>query len=127
MAESGWRSISGACACGTAQTTARKTHARAALTSVIRRTLEAPDTFDKNGWLQIGLSGHQPRMAEKYISTGSLYMASLALLPLGLPATDTFWTAAHTPGTWENAWGGVNIPADSALRGEHGDRWKARQ
>ncbi|MDF9827914.1 hypothetical protein M2447_002019 [Ereboglobus sp. PH5-10] len=100
--------------------------ARTALTSVMRRTLEAPGTFDESGWLQIGLSGRQPRMGEKYISTGSLYMASLALLPLGLPPADTFWTSPHAPGTWENAWGGANIHADSALRGEHGDRWMAK-
>src|SRR6185437_3314280 len=44
---------------------------RAALYSVIRRQVEAPGTFDKNGWLQIGVYGHQPKMGEEYISTGS--------------------------------------------------------
>ena len=38
--------------------------ARAALTSVIRRTLEAPGTFDANGWLRIGLSGPSPVSAK---------------------------------------------------------------
>ena len=37
---------------------------RCALTAVIRRTLEAPGTFDENGWLQIGFCGHQPGSAK---------------------------------------------------------------
>ena len=67
--------------------------ARGALTAVIRRTLEAPDTFDANGWLRIGFCGHQPGVGETYISTGSLYLCSVAFLPLGLPPTDEFWSA----------------------------------
>lgn len=35
--------------------------ARVALSSVIRRTLEAPGTFDAQGWLRIGLAGWQPQ------------------------------------------------------------------
>lgn len=66
---------------------------RSALSLLIARSIEAPDTFDKNGWLQIGFAGHQPKMADKYVSTGSLYMVSMGFLPLGLPATDEFWTS----------------------------------
>ena len=47
-------------------------------------------TFDKNGWLQIGVYGHQPGVAEVYISTGSLYLCSEAFLMLGLPPGDPF-------------------------------------
>ncbi len=47
-----------------------------ALTAVIRKTLEAPDTFDAAGWLRIGFCGHQPAIGETYISTGSLYLCS---------------------------------------------------
>jgi hypothetical protein len=50
---------------------------RVALTSVIRRTLEAPGTWDASGWLQIGLAGHQPGLGETYISTGSLYLSAV--------------------------------------------------
>ncbi len=89
---------------------------RVALTSVIRRTLEAPGTWDAQGWLQIGLAGHQPALGETYISTGSLYLCSAALLPLGLPAEDPFWSAPDTPTSWQKAWGGENLPADHALR-----------
>jgi hypothetical protein len=90
--------------------------ARAALTSVIRRTLEAPGTFDENGWLRIGLAGHQPGLGEVYISTGSLYLCSLALLPLGLPASDPFWSAPAARTTWQKVWSGENLPADHAIK-----------
>src|SRR5690349_18888382 len=42
---------------------------RGALLSVVRRTLDAPGTFDAEGWLRIGLCGHQPGIGEFYIST----------------------------------------------------------
>jgi hypothetical protein len=90
--------------------------ARVALTAVIRRTLGAPDTFDAKGWLQIGLAGHQPALAERYISTGSLYLCTAAFLPLGLPADDAFWRGPAALTTWEKAWSGADIPADHALR-----------
>ena len=88
---------------------------RGALTSVIRRTLDAPDTFDANGWLQIGFCGHQPAIGETYISTGSLYLCSVALLPLGLPETDAFWAAPVQPWTSAKAWSGKPFPIDNAL------------
>ena len=88
---------------------------RGALTAVIRRTLEAPDTFDANGWLQIGFCGHQTAIGETYISTGSLYLCSVALLPLGLPDTDAFWSAPPQPWTSAKAWSGKPFPIDHAL------------
>ena len=90
--------------------------ARVALSRVIERTLGAADTFDDRGWLRIGLAGHQPALGERYISTGSLYLCSVALLPLGLPPTDSFWTARRTPSTWEKIWSGENVAADHALK-----------
>jgi hypothetical protein len=89
--------------------------ARGALTAVIRRTLDAPETFDPNGWLRIGLCGHQPGVGESYISTGSLYLCATALLPLGLPPTDEFWSAAAQPWTAVRAWSGQAFPIDRAL------------
>jgi hypothetical protein len=89
--------------------------ARAALGAVIARTLEAPGTVDANGWLTLGLCGHQPGVAETYISTGSLYLCSAAFLPLGLPATDPFWTDAPRDWTGKRAWSGQAIPIDKAM------------
>jgi hypothetical protein len=88
---------------------------RGALTAVIRRTLEAPGTFDAAGWLQIGFCGHQPGIGERYISTGSLYLCAVGLLPLGLPATDEFWSAPPQPWTSVRAWSGASFPIDHAL------------
>jgi len=89
--------------------------ARAALGAVIARTLDAPGTFDANGWLTLGLCGHQPGVAETYISTGSLYLCSAAFLPLGLPASDAFWIDAPRDWTAKRAWRGEPIPIDKAI------------
>jgi hypothetical protein len=88
---------------------------RAALTAVIRRSIEAPGTFDADGWLRIGFCGHQPGVGERYISTGSLYLCSVGLLPLGLPPSDEFWSAPSAPWTAVRAWGGQPFPIDHAL------------
>ena len=88
---------------------------RGALTAVIRRTMDAPETFDANGWLRIGFCGHQPGVGETYISTGSLYLCAVALLPLGLPASDEFWSGAAQPWTSARAWSGQAFPIDHAL------------
>ncbi|HUC85770.1 MAG TPA: DUF2264 domain-containing protein [Candidatus Acidoferrales bacterium] len=87
---------------------------RAALTAVIRRTMEAPGTFDSQGWLQVGAVGHQPSIRESYISTGSLYLCLCGLVQLGRPANDPFWTAAAEPWTQKKIWSGQDIPADHA-------------
>jgi hypothetical protein len=88
---------------------------RSALTAVMTRMIAAPGTFDAHGWLTIGFAGHQPSIGEPYISTGSLYLCSAAWLPLGLPATDPFWSAPPVPWTARQAWSGVNIPTDHAI------------
>ena len=59
---------------------------RGALTAAMDRTLGAPDTFDRDGWLRIGLAGHQPGIGERYISTGSLYLACQIEAAAGLAA-----------------------------------------
>jgi hypothetical protein len=88
---------------------------RAALSAVIRRSIEAPGTFDSDGWLRIGFCGHQPGIGEPYISTGSLYLCATGLLPLGLPASDEFWSAPPQPWTSAKAWTGQPFPIDHAL------------
>jgi len=88
---------------------------RSALTAVMRRMIEAPGTFDADGWLTIGYCGHQPHIGEGYISTGSLYLCSAALLPLGLPPTDEFWSAPPAEWTARKAWSGQDLPADHAI------------
>ena len=89
--------------------------ARAALTASIRRSIEAPGTFDAGGWLRIGFCGHQPGVGERYISTGSLYLCSVGLLPLGLAPADQFWSGPAQPWTSVRAWSGEPFPIDHAL------------
>ncbi|GAB4037163.1 DUF2264 domain-containing protein [Spirosoma gilvum] len=90
---------------------------RSALTAVIKRTMDAPNTFDAKGWLQIGLCGHQPGIGETYISTGSLYLCSVAFLPLGLPASDSFWSSPSTDWTAKKIWSGQDVKTDHAIKG----------
>ena len=87
---------------------------RCALTAVMRRMIERPGTFDAKGWLTIGFAGHQPKIGETYISTGSLYLCAAAWLPLGLPATDSFWSGPPKPWTEVKIWGGEDTIADHA-------------
>ena len=88
---------------------------RSALTAVMRRMMEAPGALDERGWLTVGFYGHQPSIAEPYISTGSCYLCSAAWLPLGLPESDPFWSGPATHWTSKKAWSGEQVNADHAL------------
>jgi hypothetical protein len=90
--------------------------ARGALGAVIRRTLGPPETFDRNGWLTIGLAGHQPAIGERYMSTGSLYLCAAVFLPLGLAPSDPFWAGPAEPFTAERAWSGRPFPIDHSFQ-----------
>jgi hypothetical protein len=87
---------------------------RGVLTAVMRRTLDAGGTFDADGWLTLGLSGHQPSLAEPYISTGSLYLCTVGFLPLGLSPQHDFWSGAPRPWTAQRIWAGEDWPRDAA-------------
>ena len=93
---------------------------RCALSAAIETSLGAPGTYDANGWLTIGLAGHQPQLGEAYISTGSLYLCLEAFLPLGLKPEDPFWKDADAAWTAKHVWSGGDLPADHALDGFHG-------
>ena len=89
---------------------------RCALTKAMKRQL-VKGTYDKDGWLTLGFCGHQPRLAEKYVSTGSLYMCTLVFLPLGLDAMDEFWSSGPEEWTSLKIWGSdAEVPIDHALR-----------
>lgn len=77
---------------------------RGALEAVIKKQMTAKDMFDKNNWLTIGLYGYQPKMAEKYISTGSLYICSEVFLVLGLKPESPFWSEAEKPWSQKKIW-----------------------
>ncbi len=87
---------------------------RCGLTAVIRRIMSFPGNFDKNGWLRVGVCGHQPGMGEGYISTGSLYLCSAVFLPLGLAPSHVFWSGEDKPWTAVKMWNG-----ESSMECEH--------
>ena len=85
---------------------------RCALTKVMHTIYDNATNFDSNGWLVLGFNGHQPMIADQYTSTGSLYMATLSFLPLGLPASHTFWTGVPIDWTSKKAWTGQPTKKD---------------
>jgi len=85
---------------------------RAALTAVMHRMFDGHENFNDGGFLTIGFVGRQPNIADWYTNNGSLYLTSLAFLPLGLPATHPFWSDAALPWTSQKAWGGKPFPKD---------------
>lgn len=87
---------------------------RCALFAVIQKTL--PETsFSKDGWLKIGMVDKQPGLADRYITTGSLYLCTEIFLPLGLSADDAFWTDDDTAWTAKKIWSGEDGQADHAM------------
>ena len=85
---------------------------RAALTQVMHRMYDQQQNYNEGGYLTIGFCGHQPETADWYTNNGSLYMTSLSLMPLGLPASHDFWTCKAEPWTQVKAWGGQPFPKD---------------
>ena len=88
---------------------------RGALAAVTERTLGGARNYDDKGWLRIGISAHQPSVGEGYVCTGSLYLASLPFLPLGLPVSHPYWTEAAQPWSQRAAfWLEQDLTADQA-------------
>lgn len=87
---------------------------RAGITAVMKRMFEGKgaSNFTKDGYLTIGFVGSHPNVADWYTNNGSLYMTSLAFMPLGLPADDPFWTDAPEKWTSKKAWEGDDFPKD---------------
>ena len=77
---------------------------RCAMTALMQRMYTSCNNFNEKGWLVLGFCGSQPTVADYYTSTGSLYLAALGFLPLGLPGSDPFWTAPPVDWTSKKAW-----------------------
>ena len=85
---------------------------RAALMKVMHRMFDSQQCCNERGFLTIGFCGNQPNIADWYTNNGSLYMTTLAFMPLGLPANHPFWTDAAQPWTQVKAWNGEAFPKD---------------
>jgi len=93
---------------------------RAALTAVLQRMFGDNRNYNEKGYLTLGFNSHQPDLANVYTDNGSLYMASLAFLPLGLPADHPFWTDPQESWTSKKAWDGDLFPKDHSYHEKAG-------
>lgn len=75
--------------------------------------------FNEKGFLTLGFNGKQPHTANVYTNNGSLYLASLAFLPLGLSADHPFWTSPSESWTSKKAWEGEEFPKDHTYYEKH--------
>lgn len=79
---------------------------RSGLTAVMQKLFTFEGTYDKDNWLRLGVVGYQPKLAEPYICTGSLYLTSVGFLHLGLKDDHPFWTSKSEPWTMVKMWNG---------------------
>ena len=99
---------------------------RAALTKVLHRMFDQQNNFNEKGFLSIGFCGtNQKNVADWYTNNGSLYMTTLAFMPLGLDADHPFWTDAAQPWTQVKAWSNQPFPKDHQWKDEitTKDKW----
>ena len=88
---------------------------RAGMTAAMRRLFAQSDVFDAHGWLTLGFAGHQPNIADSYSNSGSMYLATVGFLPLGLAADNAFWTSPAEDWTQRKAWSGKPFKKDYAV------------
>lgn len=88
---------------------------RSALTKVLRKLFDGNQNLSKGNWLILGLNGHQTRLAEKDINTGSLYICCAIFLALGLDSNDPFWASEPAEWTSLKAWNGHIVSADQSI------------
>lgn len=89
---------------------------RAAMSAVIQKMFLTNQNFNMDGYLTLGFNGKQPHVSDYYINNGSLYMASLAFLPLGLSPNHPFWTDPSLLWTAKKAWCGNDFPSDHSYK-----------
>jgi hypothetical protein len=88
---------------------------RAAMQAAHEAVWSDPTNFTKDGFLTIGFVGHHPALADIYSNNGSMYIASTALLALGLPASDSYWITPPLDWTQKKAFSGQPFPHDYAV------------
>jgi hypothetical protein len=85
---------------------------RAATLAAQRAIFRFPSNFDDKGFLTLGFTGHQSKLADWYSNAGSMYIVAESLIALGLPATDSYWTSPALPWTSKKAFSGQEFPKD---------------
>ncbi|MBD8531052.1 MULTISPECIES: DUF2264 domain-containing protein [unclassified Massilia] len=89
---------------------------RAAMHAVHKAIWSEPGNFTRDGYLTIGFVGHQPQLGDWYSNNGSMYIASASFLPLGLPETDSYWTAPAQAWTQKKAFAGQPFAKDYPVK-----------
>lgn len=85
---------------------------RSATVAAARRIFADPSNFNAQGYMTIGFTRAQPSLGDWYSNAGSMYIASEGLIALGLPASDTYWTAPAKPWTMRRAYSGEDFRKD---------------
>lgn len=88
---------------------------RAALIAAHRAVFTEPSNFTQDGFLTIGFVGHHPTLGDWYSNNGSMYITTESFHALGLPASDSFWTAPAQPWTQKLAFAGRPFNKDYAV------------
>lgn len=89
---------------------------RCAIMAVIENMMEAPGTFDNQGWLNAGIVGKQIGARDDYNYTGALYMCAMGLSHLGIAADDDFWTAPAEKWTQQRIWSGDDLTDQTVFK-----------
>jgi hypothetical protein len=88
---------------------------RSALVAAHKAVFSEPSNFTPDGFLTIGFVGHHPALGDWYSNNGSMYITTEGFLALGLPASDSFWTAPAQAWTQKLAFAGQAFPKDYAV------------
>ncbi|PWF44719.1 DUF2264 domain-containing protein [Massilia glaciei] len=89
---------------------------RAAMQAVHKAVWSAPGNFTRDDFLTIGFVGHQPELGDWYSNNGSMYITSEGFLALGLPETDSYWSAPAQDWTQKKAFSGGKFPKDYPVK-----------
>jgi hypothetical protein len=68
--------------------------------SIVARALTDGALDPDTDWFRVGVGGRRPEVVEGYVSAGASAWAAHALVALGLPAGDPFWTAPDPTTDW---------------------------
>jgi hypothetical protein len=88
---------------------------RAALTKVLTNQFKGNQNFNNEGWLIVGLNGSQLELAEKNVTTGSVYLCCAVFLALGLEQNEVFWTGPSAEWTTLKAKNSNKLQVDQSI------------
>ncbi|HWW27167.1 MAG TPA: DUF2264 domain-containing protein [Caulobacter sp.] len=88
---------------------------RSALVAAHKAVFSQASNFTQDSFLTIGFAGHNPALGDWYSNNGSMYITTEGFLALGLPASDSFWTAPAQAWTQKLAFAGQPFQKDYAV------------